>query len=170
LVSVLSQINPVHIITPYFSKIYFNVISHLHLSVPSGLLPPDTWRSEQWSQRCPLLSNGSVNTFQWQSQQLLSCIPLRSMRQKNIVMSPAGPRTKNDCAGEGEKLLTLPTYQVRVSDQALRPAAMYWTDQPSHSIDSESYVKSCSQWLVMSLKAEECPVLEATTKQWLVKT
>jgi hypothetical protein len=28
------------------------------------------------------------------------------MRQENMVMGPAGPETKNDCAGEGQQQIT----------------------------------------------------------------
>jgi hypothetical protein len=31
---------------------------------------------------------------------------LRVMRQKNMVMSPEGPRTKNNCAGKGQHQFT----------------------------------------------------------------
>jgi hypothetical protein len=40
-VPILSQMNPIHIPKPYFRKIHLNVISHLRLGLPSGLLPSD---------------------------------------------------------------------------------------------------------------------------------
>ena len=36
-IPVLSQINPVHALPFNLFKIYFNIILHLHLGVPSGL-------------------------------------------------------------------------------------------------------------------------------------
>jgi hypothetical protein len=36
LVCILSQVNPGHTFSPYF-KSHFNIISHLHLYLPSGL-------------------------------------------------------------------------------------------------------------------------------------
>jgi hypothetical protein len=38
-VSVLGQINPLHTLPTYFPNIHFNIISHLCLSLPSGILP-----------------------------------------------------------------------------------------------------------------------------------
>jgi hypothetical protein len=39
LVPILSQIDPVHITPPYFSKIHFNIIHHLRFGLPSDLFP-----------------------------------------------------------------------------------------------------------------------------------
>jgi hypothetical protein len=38
-VCILSKLNPVHTPTFYFLKIYLNITPHLHLGLPSGLLP-----------------------------------------------------------------------------------------------------------------------------------
>jgi hypothetical protein len=38
-VPILSQMNPVHIVTYYFSKVRFNITSYLCLGLPSGLFP-----------------------------------------------------------------------------------------------------------------------------------
>jgi hypothetical protein len=35
----LSQMNPVHILSPYFPKVHSNLSPHLHLGPPSGLFP-----------------------------------------------------------------------------------------------------------------------------------
>jgi hypothetical protein len=40
------------------------------------------------------------------------CTTPRVVRQKNVVMSPREPETK-DCAGEGQKKFTLPTSVVK---------------------------------------------------------
>jgi hypothetical protein len=39
LVCILSQIEPVHTTSSYLSKIYFNIVHHLHLGLCSGLFP-----------------------------------------------------------------------------------------------------------------------------------
>jgi hypothetical protein len=39
LVHILSEINAVHTTPTYYSKIYFNIIPHLGLGLPSGLFP-----------------------------------------------------------------------------------------------------------------------------------
>jgi hypothetical protein len=39
LVLILSQINPIHTIPSYLSKINFNIVHHLRLGLPSGLFP-----------------------------------------------------------------------------------------------------------------------------------
>jgi hypothetical protein len=36
---ILSQINPVHILPSYLSKIYYNIISYLCLGFPNGVFP-----------------------------------------------------------------------------------------------------------------------------------
>jgi hypothetical protein len=38
-VPILSQINPIHTIPSYLSKIHFNIVHALRLGLPSGLLP-----------------------------------------------------------------------------------------------------------------------------------
>jgi hypothetical protein len=35
----------------------------------------------------------------------------RVMTQKNMVINPTGPGSKNGCGGKGQQQLTLPTYQ-----------------------------------------------------------
>jgi hypothetical protein len=39
LIPILSQMNTVHTFPPYFPKIHFNIISHLHLGLLSSLFP-----------------------------------------------------------------------------------------------------------------------------------
>jgi hypothetical protein len=39
LVPIVSQIDPVHTILSYLFKIHFNIVPHLRLGLPSGLLP-----------------------------------------------------------------------------------------------------------------------------------
>jgi hypothetical protein len=59
-----------------------------------------------------------------------------------------GPETKNDCAGEGQQQISaLP-----------------------RTLSSESGVGTRSRWLPVSTEPQESPMLEAATKQQLVKT
>jgi hypothetical protein len=54
----------------------------------------------------PAQSNylSTCNIAPWKSR----CMTPRVVRQKNMVMSPVWPRTKNDCAGEGQQQFTRP--------------------------------------------------------------
>jgi hypothetical protein len=66
----------------------------------------------------------------------------------NMTMSPAGPRTKNDCAGEDQPQITTPE-QTRVTQS--------WAGS------------RCIRWLAVSTEVEKFPLLEAATKQRLPK-
>jgi hypothetical protein len=68
---------------------------------------------------------------------------VRSVRQKNMVMSPMGLGTNNECASEARS--NLPETEV-----------------------GRSRVGSCSSWLVVRAEVEDSPLLEAATKQRLV--
>jgi hypothetical protein len=49
----MSQINPIHTIPSYLSKIHFNIVHPLRLGLPSGLF----WLSNQYPICIPLLPN-----------------------------------------------------------------------------------------------------------------
>jgi hypothetical protein len=59
--------------------------------------------------RITLLARVSSN-LPHQSRQFHN--PVCVVRQKNIVMGPKGPKTKNDCSGKGQQQFTQQTYQA----------------------------------------------------------
>jgi hypothetical protein len=64
------------------------------------------------------------------------------------------PETKNDCADEGQQQISV----------------MVRTVSSQSGVSCESGIGTLNWWLAMSTEAEESPLLEAATKQWLVKT
>jgi hypothetical protein len=69
------------------------------------------------------------------------------MRQRNMAMSPARPRTKNDCAGKGQQQFTQTEASRVVSRQSVVSQNLY----------------------LVTHEQRKSPMLEAATKQWLVK-
>lgn len=53
-----------------------------------------------------LICHTTLYTYQDKKTDLRSCTAPNIMRQKNKVMSPVGPRTKNDCTSEGQQQST----------------------------------------------------------------
>jgi hypothetical protein len=74
-------------------------------------------------------------------------------------MGPAWPEAKNDCVGKSQQQFSTKNKQTQDGTEP---------DQ-TRRVSQELRVGIYSWWLAVRMEAEEFPLLEAATKQWLVK-